>query len=88
MIKSLTQQLHTLRIVDLNCVDKAYNQYGEFIEKNDAINFDDGHPLGDLFFRKFSIQNFPELAQIAIRIFTINHGQADIERDFSVNDEK
>ena len=32
-----------------------------------------------------NIQRFPELAQIAIVIFTISHGQADVERGFSVN---
>lgn len=73
------------RIVDVNCGDKAYSKYGEFIDKNDAIKFDDDDLLDDLFFWKCSIQNLPELVQIAMIIFTINHGQADIERGFSFN---
>lgn len=61
MIKSLTQQLHILKIIDVNCGDKAYDQYGEIIQKIGLIDFDNDDCWDDLFSRKLIIQNFPDL---------------------------
>ena len=63
MMKSLTQQLHTLVIISANIGDNAYEQDEDFIKSNfDSILYKDGDCLDDLFFHSLKIEQFPELA--------------------------
>ena len=85
-MKSLTKQLRMLGIISANIGDNVYEQYEDFIQSNfNSISYKDGDRLNELFFKTLKIERFPELAQIAMIIFVISHGQADVERDFSIN---
>ena len=57
MMKVLTQKLHRLKIIDANCGDKAYDQNGEFIDKNFSFNCDDDDRLDNLFFQNLNISS-------------------------------
>ena len=86
MMKLLSTKLHSLAIIDVKCGDKAYDQYGEFIDEHNSIKFNEEEErLDELYFKKLYIEKYQELSEIAMILFTISHGQADVERGFSVN---
>ena len=43
-------------------------------------------PLDNFSFEKVGIQNYKKLSYIVRVIFVLSHGQASVERGFSVND--
>ena len=51
MMKSLTQHLHILSMINANIGDNIYEKYENFIKSNfDSVSYKDGYPLDDLFF--------------------------------------
>ena len=75
-----------LKVITVTIGDKAYDQYSDFIDqKSNFIVLDDVDCLDELFFQSLKISKFPVLSQVAMIIFTISNGQADIERGFSTN---
>ena len=75
-----------LKVITVTIGDKAYDQYSDFIDqKSNFIVLDDVDRLDELFFQSLKISKFPELSQVAMIIFTISNGQADVERGFSTN---
>ena len=86
MMKPLLKHLHMLKVITVRIGDKAYDQYSDFIDqKSNFIVLDDVDRLDELFFQSLKISKFPELSQVAMIIFTISNGQADVERGFSTN---
>ena len=86
MMKPLLKHLHMLKVITVRIGDKAYDQYSDFIDqKSNCIVLDNVDRLDELFFQSLEISKFPELSQVAMIIFTISNGQADVERGFSTN---
>ena len=53
--------------------------------ENSGIDLSEKIRLDDFYFRKLNVSKHPELASLLIVLFTLSHGQADVERGFSLN---
>ena len=92
-MKLLLQEIVNRKIVPTHEADQALIEFGDFLGivkrrkmldiLKDFKRVDDR--LDELFFDKLNVGAFPALAKICKLIFCISHGQASVERGFSVN---
>ena len=93
--KQLMNQLVFLKIFPDNTGDKALIQFSNFIlycikeeeEPEKVTSFDPKKQrIDDFYFHSLTnISEHNELCDVLKLIFTISHGQADVERGFSLN---
>ena len=91
LLKVLLTSLIECRILFANDCDRIMEQFVDFLEtqfkmkKYEFVNF--SHEIDRLdhfFFHKMNIENYKELAFVVKLVLTLSHGQASIERNFSV----
>ena len=68
-------------------VHKVISQYIDLKEdlENSGIDLSKKIRLYDFYFGKLNVSKHPELASLLIVLFTLSHGQADVELGFSLN---
>ena len=85
--KALLQHLLSLRIVSSHKADKALIQYGNV--KTDlqraVIDLSKIPRLDDFYFKELKVAKYPEFCLVIKIVLTLSHGQADVERGFSLN---
>ena len=85
--KALLQHLVLLRIVSSHKADKALIQYGNV--KTDlqraAIDLSKIPRLDDFYFKELKVAKYPEFCLVIKIVLTLSHGQAYVERGFSLN---
>ena len=85
--KALLQHLVLLRIVSSHKPDKALIQYGNV--KTDlqraAIDLSKIPRLDDFYFKELKVAKYPEFCLVIKIVLTLSHGQAYVERGFSLN---
>ena len=89
-LKPLLQHLCSLKIIQSFKCDKIISQYECMKTDIDAasVNIDEFPEtrLDEFFFKRIKISNkYAELSQVVIIILTLSHGNADVERGFSLN---
>ena len=72
-----------LKVITVTIGDKAYDQYSDFIDQKSNFIVLDVDRLDELFFQSLKISKFPDLSQVAMIMFTISNGLADVERFFN-----
>ena len=86
--KHLTQEITSSGYLTFKDGDEALREYRELIsdEIHDGISFDrKSSQLDDFFFSTLKLEErFPGLAKFVSLILTISHGQASIDRGFSI----
>ena len=90
-MKKLLHHLCKLDILHNTSCDKSMEQYIELIQHDVTLIHDKFKsfyrnltPLDDFFFQVVGIQKYHELAHVLKIILTLSHGQAAVERGFSV----
>ena len=71
-----------------NIADKAFEQYALMKDDMEIADIDLSKlgRLDDFYFKQLKVgKKYPELASVIMVILTLSHGQADVERGFSVN---
>ena len=88
-LKPLLQHLTSLKIILASNCDKIISQYASMKTDIDAasVNIDEFPKLrlDDFFFKRIKISKYPELSAVLSLILTLSHGNADVERGFSLN---
>ena len=89
-MQKLLSHLLKLKVFTSNVCDSAFNEYGEFIgDELRRIKFQEfdrsESPLDDFFFKVVDIKKHKNLVNVVKLILTLSHGQAAVERGFSVN---
>ena len=86
-LKTLLHHLVGLNVFPQQKADKVISQYIDLKEdlENSGIDLSKKIRLYDFYFRKLNVSKHPELASLLIVLFTLSHGQADVERGFSLN---
>ena len=86
-LKLLLQHLVSLKLIPAHHADKAFAQFPEFISNEMKLvnGSEDIDRLDDFYFKEAKIGVYPELASVLKIILTLSHGQADVERGFSLN---
>ena len=81
-----------LNILAANHCGNALTQFREFLQsecKSDLFRLKSfnqkEHRLDELFFRCLGIQKYKDLSYVVKIILTLSHGQASVERGFSIN---
>ena len=81
------QNLVSRRIVSSHKADKALIQYGKV--KTDllkaGIDLSKITHLDDFYFKELKVAKYPEFCSVIKIVLTLSHGQADVERGFSLN---
>ena len=93
MMKRFVDHLASKKILPANDCDQAYLEYGDFlagVQKNEKLKlckaFDrDNERLDDFYFKKLNVGAYPYLTKVCQLVFCLSHGQASVERGFSVN---
>ena len=91
-IKALLSHLMKLNVLSPSSCNKTVTQYIELL-KNELKLFNGKFRsfdrkvsrLDDFFFATVGIQNYKELSYVLKIILILSHGQASVERSFSVN---
>ena len=89
--KSLLTHLINLKYVSSVFSDKAMNQFADFVRQSRVhqdifLEFNrEKDSLDDFYFKKCSLNKYKELASTVKIFLTLSHGQASVERGFSVN---
>ena len=91
-IKSLLKFMIELNIMGPSRCDKALSTFNSFCD-NDCKTISDKFAefdesscrLGEFYFEKIGIQEYGELSFVFRLILTLSHGQAFVERGFSIN---
>ena len=89
--KSLLTHLISLKHVSSVFSDKAMNQFTDFVRQSRVhqdmfLEFNrEKDSLDDFYFKKCNLNKYKELASTVKIFLTLNHGQASVERGFSVN---
>ena len=87
-LKSIGAKLVSCKIMQSDEADKALMQYSELVEEKENLPpFDlSTERLDTYFFENLQIgKKAIELGEMAKLMFTLGHGQADVERGFSIN---
>ena len=87
-LKVLLQHLLSLKLISGKGVaDEAYDQYSSLKSDVEVANIDVSkiERLDDFYFKQMKVSKYPQLASVIQIILTLSHGQADVERGFSVN---
>ncbi|XP_047123731.1 uncharacterized protein LOC124806683 [Hydra vulgaris] len=89
--KSLLTHLISLKYVSPIFSDKAINQFADFFRES-RVYQDIFHEfnrerdsLDDFYFKKFNLNKYKEFALTVKILLTLSHGQASVERGFSIN---
>ena len=90
--KNLLRRLLNLKILIPTSCDKSLSEFKIFL-RDDVKKYNDKfatfnkkeHRLGEFFFAAVKVQNYKNLAFILKIVLTLSHGQAAVERGFSVN---
>ena len=89
--KSLLTRLINLKYVLSVFSDKAMNQFTDFVRQSRVhqgifLEFNpEKDSLDDFYFKKCTLNKYKELASTVKIFLTLSHGQASVERGFSVN---
>ena len=91
-LKKLLEHLIKLKILDSFCCDKVLVQLVEFVTHDVKLNIDKFKPFDkyktklDVFcFQTIGLHKYKELKYVMKVILTLSHGQASVERGFSIN---
>ena len=90
--RNLLRRLLNLKILTLTSCDKCLSEFKDFL-RDDVKKYKDKfaifnkkeHRLDEFFFSAVKVQNYKNLAFILKIVLTLSHGQAVVERRFSVN---
>ena len=90
--RNLLRRLLNLKILTLTSCDKCLSEFKDFL-RDDMKKYRDKfaifnkkeHRLDEFFFSAVKVQNYKNLAFILKIVLTLSHGQAVVERKFSVN---
>ena len=93
--KGLAESLSKLKVISTDEADSAKSQYEEFLgfecklSNGDFLKFDYTVDRVDEFLGKFllNVEKYKSLWQVVMIVCLVSHGQATIERGFSVNSE-
>ena len=91
-MKSLLKFMIELNIMEPSRCDKALSEFNSFCD-NDRKTISDKFAefdesscrLDEFYFEKIGIQKYGELSFVIRLILTLSHGQASVERGFSIN---
>ena len=87
-MKNVTTLLVQSKIIQPSEADEALKQYTELIQQKELLPAFNrcNDRVDSYFFKNLRIgDNKKDLAEVAKAIFTLSHGQADVERGFSIN---
>ena len=91
-LKKLLEHLIKLKILDSFCCDKVLVQFVEFVTHDVNLNIDkfksfDRYKtkLDVFYFQTIGLDKYKELKYVMKVILTLSHGQASVERGFSIN---
>ena len=91
-MKSLLKFMIELNIMEPSRCDKALSELNSFCENypktisDKFAEFDESScRLDEFYFEKIGIQKYGELSFVIRLILTLSHGQASVERGFSIN---
>ena len=89
-MKRLLTHLLKLKIFSANFCDLAADQYRQMIDNRlfqlEFEEFDRQKTrLDDFFFKVLDIRSHKELQSVVKLVLTLSHGQAAVERGFSIN---
>ena len=76
-----------MQIVSSHKTDKDLIQYGNVktdLQKT-GIDLSKIPPLDDFYFKELKDEKYPEFCSVIKIVLTLSHGQADVERSFSLN---
>ena len=89
-MKKLLAHFLKLKVFTAHVCDRAIDEYSQLI--GDALikvkfqEFDRSETrLDDFYFKIIGIKQYPNLARVVKLVLTLSHGQASVERQFSVN---
>ena len=93
MKRLLHEYLASRKIITAKIADEALLEFRDFMNKvqkqkilkmcKDCVRLDER--LDDFYFKKLNVDVFPTLSKICQLVFCISHGQASVERGFSIN---
>ena len=88
-LKRLLHHLVSLKLVSTNDSDKTMSQYTNLLMQINISKFEcfdrKTTRLDYFFFRQLDVSKYDKLSLIMKMIFTLSHGQASVERRFSIN---
>ena len=86
-------ELISYNVISAGCADKAKRQYSKFLstivveDKNAFLHFNIAEDRIDSFYFTFTAgPTFKDLFELVTIVLILSHGQAAVERDFSVNE--
>ena len=84
-MKNVTTYLVSAHVIQTAEADEALKQYTTLLEKKDTFDEYDKSSgrVDDYFFKTIGIND--QLGEVAKAMFSLSHGQADVERGFSIN---
>ena len=91
-LKKLLEHLFKLKILDSFCCDKVLVQFLKFVTHDVKLNIDKFKSfdrcktkLDVFYFQTIGLDKYKELKYVMKVILTLSHGQASVERGFSIN---
>ena len=91
LLEHLFQKLVSSKHISCNLADDAKSEYRQFLVKKNKesfMNYDIDNAHLDEFFMKYleGTHGFAKVSEIVKFVLTLSHGQAAVERGFSIND--
>ena len=83
-LRELFQHFVSLKLLFAPTADNAFTEYVAFLKEVKKVSAEDVDNIDDFFFKKCNVSKFPELSSVLNIVLTMNHGQTDVDRGFSL----